>query len=52
MGRLLLIILFDCKGTDYQLIIQRGFYRVLTFHLHTYIDKITQLIIRYLASVL
>lgn len=30
MGRLLLIILFDCKGTDYQLIIQRGFYRVLT----------------------
>lgn len=38
MGRLLLIILFDCKGTDYQLIIQRGFYRVLTFYLHvTYI---------------
>ena len=30
MGRLLLIILFDCKGTDYQLIIQWGFYRVLT----------------------
>lgn len=32
MGRLLLIILFDCKGTDYQLIIQRGFYRVLTLN--------------------